>query len=420
MHNEKDYLTRVEGHGAINIKIKNGRIEKAEWQVVETPRFFEAMLVGKHFDDVSIIVSRICGICSIAHATASIRATERAFGVTVSEKTRLFRRILMNAETIQSHILHLYFLALPDFLKEGSVFPIIARDKSAAEPALRLKQAANDICDVIGGRSTHPMTMVVGGFTKFPSKENLLVLRKDLGNSIPDLIKISKMFMGLEIPNFERETEFVSLKGEGNYPWIGGKLMSSDGVLKTEDEYEVMTNEFMSNWSTSKLAKLSRSSFAVGALARLNNNFNLLHPRAKDVCEDFKLMPVCHNPFMNNIAQLAECFHVIYETLELFDVALDMDLSPEDIKIKPRKGKGVGAVEAPRGTLYHCNEYDEEGRIVHCNYVIPTGQNHANIHEDLNKLVKDYSKSGCLDNEVELLCQMLVRSYDPCISCSVH
>lgn len=410
MHNEKDYLTRVEGHGTIDIKIKNGRIEKSQWQVIETPRFFEAMIVDKHFDDVSLIVSRICGICSIAHATASIRATERAFGVTVSEKTGLFRRILMNAETIQSHILHLYFLALPDFLGKESIFPA----------ALRLKQLANDICDVIGGRSTHPITMTAGGWTKFPSKENLLLLQKDLINSVPDLAGTSKVFADLKIPDFERETEFVSLKGEKSYPWIGGQLMSSDGVLKNEDEYKKMTNEFMSDWSTSKLARLSRSSFAVGALARLNNNFNLLHPKAKEICENFKLKPVCYNPFMNNIAQLIECFHVVYETLELFDKVLDMDLIPEDIRIKPKKGKGVGAIEAPRGILYHCNEYNGEGRIVHCDYVIPTGQNHANIREDMDKLVKDYSKKGYSDNEIELLCRMLVRSYDPCISCSVH
>ncbi|MFH1287531.1 MAG: Ni/Fe hydrogenase subunit alpha [bacterium] len=410
MHNEKDYLTRVEGHGTIDIKIKNGKIEKAEWQVIETPRFFEAMVVDKHFDDVSLIVSRICGICSIAHATASIRATERAFGLAVSKKTELFRRILMNAETIQSHILHLYFLALPDFLGKESISPI----------ALRLKQLANDICDVIGGRSTHPITMAAGGFTKFPSKENLLILQKDLINSIPDLVETSKIFVDLKIPDFERETEFVSLKGVENYPWIGGQLMSSDGVLKNEDEYKKMTNEFMSDWSTSKLAKLSRGSFAVGSLARFNNNFNLLHPKAKEVCEAFKLKPVCYNPFMNNITQLIECFHVVYETLELFAKVLDMDLSPEDIEVKPKKGKGVGVIEAPRGILYHCNEYNKEGRIVRCDYVIPTGQNHANIREDLNKLVKDYSKRGYSDNEIELLCRMLVRSYDPCISCSVH
>ncbi|MEW6087724.1 MAG: Ni/Fe hydrogenase subunit alpha [bacterium] len=420
MHSEKDYLTRVEGHGTIDIKVKNGRIEKAEWQVVETPRFFEAMMVDKHFDEVSLIVSRICGICSIAHVTTSIRATERAFGVAVSEKTEIFRRILMNAETIQSHILHLYFLALPDFLKAGSIFPIIAKNRNAAEIALRLKKLANDMCDVVGGRNTHPMTMIVGGFTRFPSKENILILRKSLDNSVSDLIETSKIFMSFKIPVFERETEFVSLKGIKNYPWIGGELVSSDGVLKNENDYKSMTNEFMADWSTSKLAKLSRGSFAVGALARINNNFNLLHPKARKICDNFKLRPVCYNPFMNNIAQLAECFHVVYETIELLDKALDFDLSPEKVEVKPKKGKGVGAVEAPRGILYHCNEYNEKGRIVHSDFIIPTGQNHANIREDLNKLVKDYSKKGYPDKEIELLCQMLVRSYDPCISCSVH
>ncbi|MBI5417382.1 Ni/Fe hydrogenase subunit alpha [Candidatus Poribacteria bacterium] len=420
MHNEKDYLTRVEGHGTINIDIKNGKIKKAEWQVIETPRFFEAMVVNKSYEDIPLIVSRICGICSIAHVTTSIRSIERAFDIKVSEKTAILRRILKNAETLQSHILHLYFLALPDFLNEDSVLPIVGKNPAAVERALRIKQLANDICDCIGGRTTHPVTMIVGGFTKFPDKNNILTLRNRLKESINDLVETSNIFSKLQIPEFERETEFVSLKGADIYPWIGGDLMSSDGVIKPENDYKEMTNEYMAEWSTSKLAKLSRKSFAVGALARINNNFHLLHDKAQEICKVFKLTPKCCNPFMNNIAQLVECFHVAYETIDLFDKILEMDLSVEKIVIKPKKSKAVGAVEAPRGILYHFNEINEKGRIIHSDYIIPTGQNHANIYDDLIKLVDDFSKKGYADNKIKLLCEMLVRSYDPCISCSVH
>ncbi len=190
--------------------------------------------------------------------------------------------------------------------------------------------------------------------------------------------------------------------------------------LRPENEYKAMTNEYVAAWSTAKLTKLTRKSFAVGALARINNNFHLLHPKAKAVCETFGLKPVCFNPFMNNIAQLAECYHVIFETIELIEKTLNMTPSSKTVKVTPKKSKGVGAVEAPRGILYHFNEYNSEGRIVHSDYIIPTSQNHANIYYDLKNLAEVFSKKGTTDKEIELLCQMLVRSYDPCISCSVH
>ncbi len=327
------HLTRVEGHGNIKIRIADGRVEEATWEVVETPRFFEAMLVGKKWENAPYICARICGICSIGHTLASIRAVEDAFGFKPGVQTQRLRLLLKHMETLQSHILHLYFLAAPDFT---------------------------------------------------------------------------------------RETEFVSLKGEQDYPFIGGDLVSTDGVHKKEGEYREMSNEYCTVQSTSKWSRLSRRSFAVGALARLNNNFHFLHKKAKELAGRFVLAPVCHNPFMNNIAQLVECMHVVEDAIDLIDILLAEEWQESKEAVLPRAGKGVGAVEVPRGILYHMYEFDGDGRIVTANCVIPTGQNHANIQHDIEALAKQSADKGLEDREIERLASMLVRAYDPCISCSVH
>jgi coenzyme F420-reducing hydrogenase alpha subunit len=414
------HLTRVEGHGNIKISIKDGNLEEARWEVVETPRFFEAMLVGKKWENAPWICGRICGICSIGHTLASIRAVENAFGIVPSEQTRKLRLLLKHMETLQSHILHLYFLAAPDFVNAGSVFPIIETKPEIVQQAAKIKLLANDLCDCVGGRRLHPTRTVVGGFTMLPEKEDLLKYKYRLQDIHKDLDRTVDLFKLFKIPAFARETEFVSLKGDGNYPFIGGDLVSTDGVIKREHEYRSMTNEYFVEQSTSKWSRLSRRSLAVGALARFNNNFAFLHPAAKEVAGIFGLAPVNHNPFMNNIAQLVECVHVVMESIDMIKELLDAEWQEPRQKVHPREGVGVGAVEVPRGILYHCYEFDSDGRIVKSDCVIPTSQNHANIQHDLEELARQYAVQGKRDRDIELLAQMLVRSYDPCISCSVH
>lgn len=415
-----NHISRVEGHGNIKIRIKDGRLEHARWEVVETPRFFEALLVGKKWDNAPWVCGRICGICSIGHTLASIRAIEHAFAIVPTEQTRKLRLLLKHMETLQSHILHLYFLAVPDFAGVGSLFPLIESSPEIVARAAKIKLLANDICDCIGGRRLHPTRTVVGGFTMLPTKEELAAQRERLKAVIDDLLVTADLFRGFSLPHFSRETEFVSLRGDGGYPFVGGELISSDGVHKKESEYKLMTNEYIVEQSTSKWSRLSRKSFAVGALARLNNNFLFLDPLAKEVSLSFGLQPVNHNPFMNNIAQLVECIHVVSESLCLIGELLDSDFTEPRQSVTVQAGMGVGAVEVPRGILYHSYEFDSTGHILKCDCVIPTSQNHANIQHDLEALALQYAAQGKKDRDIELLAQMLVRAYDPCISCSVH
>ncbi len=413
------HLSRVEGHGNINIKFKNGKLHEARWEVVETPRFFEAILRNKKWDNAPVLTGRICGICSIGHTLASIRAVENAFGMKPSSQTAKLRLLLKHMETLQSHVLHLCFLVLPDFMNTGSVIPLIKSHGDVVLLAARLKKLANDACDCIGGRRMHPTRTVVGGFTMLPDKEELSKIAGQMKESLKDLAVVAELFSGFTVPDFERETEFVSLKGDGSYPFIGGDLISSDGVHMKEKNYLKMTNEYRVEQSTSKWCRLSRDSFAVGALARVNNNFEFLHAQAKDIARSFGLVPVNYNPYMNNVAQLVEAVHIVHDSINLINELLDSEFTAPRQKVRPKKGVGVSAVEVPRGILYHCYEFDKDGRIINSDCVIPTGQNHANIQHDLEGLAQKFGTKKA-DSDLELLASMLVRAYDPCISCSVH
>ncbi len=414
------HLSRVEGHANIKITVREGQLVEAQWAIVETPRFFEVMLKGMSAERVPFLTSRICGICSISHALASIRALERAMDITpplAAEQTRL---LAMQGETLQSHALHLFFLIAPDFLGTSSVLPLMQTHPDLVRAGLQLKELGNEISSVTAGRCTHPVSLVVGGVSKAPDKQRLLQLRTMIQARKPALDNACSFFSTLVIPNFSRETEFVSLCNAASYPSIGGRLVSTDGVDRDESDYLLMTNEYTREFSTSKFTRLSRDSSVSGALARFNNNHTLLHPNARKAAEQLGLRPICHNPFMNNIAQLVECVHILEEAEQLVNSLLDLDLQEIKAPYAPKAGAATGAVEAPRGILYHHIETDAAGHVVKADCVIPTTQNNGNIHSDLRALALQTLEEGKDDRETEKLCEMMVRSYDPCISCSVH
>jgi coenzyme F420-reducing hydrogenase alpha subunit len=417
---EVEHIARVEGHGNIRIGIEDGVLTECSWEVVESPRYFEVMFRGLSIEMAPLLASRICGICSISHALASARAAERALQIQVPEIAQQVRLLAKHAETLQSHTLHLFFLVAPDLLNIGSVIPALQTHPELIQMAAQLKGYANRASDLLVGRTSHPMVIQVGGLTQVPRKSQLRHLLQELESIMPILWTSLDVLKALPWPDFERETEFVSLRDEGHYPFIGGDLVSSDGVRRGEDDYLVMTNEYLIDASTSKLCKLSRDSFAVGALARFNNSFEWLHPQAKAVADELGLAPPAYNPFHHNLAQLVECFHVVYESQEMITALLDQDLSEPMASYQPKAGAGVGAIEAPRGILYHSFVTDDEGLIVRSDCVIPTGQNHANIHHDLLELVPSLAAEGVGEVEISKQAQMLVRAYDPCISCSVH
>lgn len=418
------YLTRVEGHGNIVVNAENGNIEKCEWQVIEAPRFFESMVVDRSWKELHHITSRICGICSIAHTLASLRATESAMDTEISEQDTLLRKIALHGENVQSHVLHVGYLALPDFMGAGSVISLASSHPEEVKTVIRLHRLANHISALIGGRTTHPQRFVPGGLTKVPTQEELENLRERLENSVEDLEALAGLLKDLEskLPAFTRETEFISLTSKEEYALYEGSLASTDTGIVSDEDYLDYTREYIVPQSTAKYAKHNRESYMVGALARLNNNYDQLTPMAKEISEMFDLKPITHKPFMNNIAQLVEVVHSIEDSMGIVDELLDRGLEAQEPYHQPdvdvKAGRGIGAVEAPRGLLVHDYTYDDEGNCTEANAVIPTNQNHGNIQKDMEKMVPKMLDEP--EEDIEHNLEMLVRAYDPCISCSAH
>ena len=416
---EVHHVTRVEGHGNIIVNACNGVLEECRLEIVETPRFFEAMLRGRPYTQASHITSRICGICAVGHATASLRATEQALGVDPSEQTTLLRKLNFHGEMLDSHVLHTYLLVAPDFFGVGSVIPLAKAAPEVVLRALRIKKLAGDLCAAIGGRHTHPIAMTVGGFTHLPTVEELKALRDRLVDARRDMDATVALFKTLSWPQFERETEYVALTKPDEYAFIDGTIATTDGGSYPLSEYRSLTNEHLVPHSSAKHTQHTREAYMVGALARFNLNHRQLHPRAKAAAEEFGLTPVCTNPYLNSAAQVVEMVHSVEDAIRICDELIGRGIAAEPLpSFNGSGGEGVGACEVPRGVLFHHYRIDADGRIAGANCIIPTGQNLANIEADMRALVPQILDQG--PEKVRLALEMLVRAYDPCISCSTH
>jgi len=413
------HITRVEGHGNIVAALDEGRIEEVMFQVVEAIRFFEGILRGRSWEEVGHIATRICGICAVSHCCASLQGTEKALGIEVSAQTELLRRLIMNGEIMSSHALHVYFLAAPDFLRLESVLPLVQEDPETVKRAFHIKQNSYDIGNLLGGRHTHPISLVPGGFTSLPSVSDLERLRERLTGLRCDVEKTVELYARLEIPDLERETEYVCLRRPDYYTFYGGQIVSSDGDALPAERHREATSEFVVGHSTAKHAKWHRESYMVGALARVNNNWKQLRPEAHEAMNTLSLKPPCHNPFMNTVAQVVELVHCLEDSITLLGEILDKGLREEyEPEVTPRAGQGVGAVEAPRGLLIHDYTYNDRGRSTNVNCVIPTAQNLGNLDADMRMLLSELKDKP--EEDIRRGLEMLVRAYDPCISCSAH
>lgn len=417
---EVKHLTRVEGHGNIYLNAKSGKVDRVLWEVDEAPRFFEAFVRGKSYNQLSHITSRICGICSIGHSLASLRATENAMGVEISEQTRLMRRLALHGENLQSHSLHVGYLVAPDLLGAPSVVPLVKTHKDAVVKIVSLHRLANYLSDLTCGRTIHPITLKVGGFTAIPTEKKLLDVKQQIIEALEVTGDVAKIVLANadKLPDFQRETEFIGLVADDHYPYYEGMIGSTDGGRWPEENYLDITNEYVVPQSTAKHCKNKRDSYMVGALARFNLNYQHLSDEAKGVADMFGLKPVCHNPFMNSVAQLVEIVDSFVDSMDIIDKLISNGLKQEKNEVEIKAGRGVGAVEVPRGILFHDYTIDDLGNCVKANCIIPTNQNHGNIQKDMEALAPQIIHKP--HKEVELTLEMLVRAYDPCISCSTH
>ncbi|MFC2162268.1 Ni/Fe hydrogenase subunit alpha [Candidatus Altiarchaeota archaeon] len=409
------YIAKIEGHGSLKIDFTE---DTAELGIHEGERLFEAMLVGRQLEDAVFIPQRICGVCPTAHNMGSIKALEHALEVEVSETTRNFRKLMLCGQMIQSHALHLFFLVLPDYIREDSALALIDSDPEKFQLALNLKKIGDKMVEVIGGRPVHPITPCVGGFTQLPDEDVLESLRKDVELMINDGIKALGLFAGFKYPELDRETDYVSIQADSKYGFYGGLMNSSSGEVFEIKDYKDHVKEVVKPYSTAKFGLHHKHEMMVGAIARVNLHSQYLNPLTREGLAKTEIVFPSNNSFHNNLAQAVEILHFLEEAGKLLSTILDDGIGEYDAGYEVQAGYGVGAVEAPRGTLYYGYEVDDNGRIQHADIITPTVQNLSNIEGDCRALLQT-TKDKPVNKRRKLL-DMLIRAYDPCITCSVH
>lgn len=413
-----DYIARVEGEGALDIEVKDGRVERLLLNIYEPPRFFQGFLVGRKYDEVHEIVSRICGICPAAHQLTAIMAVEDAMGVKVSDRTVKLRRLLALAQYIQSHTLHIYMLAAPDFLGAESVIALAGSHPDAVKRALSLKRLGNDLTAAVGGREVHPVTPVVGGFTAVPTRETMIALRERLVKAMDDAFATVSLVETFSAPDLSWDAEHVAIRGEGEYPVNRGRLISNKGLNLTPREYRDFVKEKQVAHSNAMHSYVQgRGSFMVGPVPRLNLNLDNLGDAGRKALSSCGVDFPTQNPFHGATARAVELVQVIDDSIKLID-QIDWEAAPEDRSHVVARGQGYAFTEAPRGTLYHAYRIDREGAVESADIVPPTAHNLSNIEEDLKRLLPKLLDLP--EKEMTLSCEMAVRNYDPCISCSAH
>lgn len=419
-----EHLARVEGHGGVTVVLEEGAVSGVRFDIFEGARLLETLVRGRSYEDIAQILSRICAICSVAHSLTSIKATERAFGVEVSAQTRLLRDLLFRGENIESHALHLFLLALPDYLGYPGAVAMAKDYPGAVKMALRLKQLGNTIQEVIGGRAVHPVNAIVGGFGRVPSEEQLIALRQALLDGIEDCRAAVDLLAALPAADFcHTDTVFAALDSQDGYGYFhGDEVTFVSGGQRTQfraDDYLSFTNERAVPHSHAKHSSFNGRPYMVGALARLTAHHGKLDGEAHELMRRLGLTLPSDDPMDNNKAQAVELSADLRLALETVEQLLAKGLADEPpVAFQPRAGAGTAITEAPRGILIHSYRYDEEGKITAANVITPTALNAASVEEHLRCSVEQ--AGPCETAELRRRLEMIVRAYDPCISCSVH
>ena len=408
---EQHYISKIEGHGYLKIDLRQN---KAELIVDEGERYFEKLVIGRRFQDAHYITSRICGVCPVAHQMAAIKAVEDAFKIKVNETIISFRKILLSAQIIQSHTLHLYFLALPDYLGLDSTLSLADKDPKKLKAALNLKHFADEVVETVGGKAVHPTAPTVGGFLKLPTKKNLASILNKAEKQISSAKMTIELFSRFKYPEVPQKVEFLTLD---DYDFYSGDVISNINSGFKPKDYQKRIKESVKNYSSAKFSLHQGKSFMTGALARINNIGMELMPKAK-IEKSSCLKTPDYNPFLNNLAQAIELLHALELIIKYSQELIEDKWQSRMVEFKPKSGSGVGAVEAPRGILYHYIKTNSAGDIIDYDIIPPTAQNLSNLEADAKELIKATKDLSSIKRKK--LLEMLVRAYDPCITCSVH
>ncbi len=420
------HLGRVEGHGGISVHISGREVVDVNMEIHEGSRYYEALLLGKHFLEVQGIITRVCAICSASHTVAALSALEHALGIDVSPRVLKLRGLLLLGGTIESHALHVFALALPDYLGFDSVLSMAQKYPAEVTFALKLKQLGNTIQALVGGRAVHPINTVVGGFGTIPSPADLESVRDKLIQVLGPLMGLVELASSIDIPSWaNRPAVYLALRPyEPGYRFRGRSICTSLGNETPVERYRETIREYTVDHSTSKHTHLgSGGSYVVGAIARLRLWGSELRGLAMEAFERLFPAGVEDNILRNNWAQLVELVHCVERSIELCDELAAIPGSAErPSRYETRAGRGVSAIEVPRGTLIHEYVLDDTGHVVSADVVTPTTQNLNNTEVDLKHAVQQLlaGDKEVTDETIAFNLGMVARAYDPCISCSVH
>jgi len=417
-------IARVEGEGALRLVMRDGQAEEVQLRIYEPPRFYEAFLRGRDFQEVPDITARICGICPVAYQMGACHALEKAMGVftQVDPAIRALRNLLYCGEWIESHVLHMFMLHLPDFLGYESALSMAAEHQPLVRRSLRIKKVGNELVALLGGRSVHPVGVCVGGFYKSPDPARAAELLPEVTACLDDACQlVLELPRLLEFPDLERDYEFVALVPDDEYPMNLGRIRSNKGLNIDQEEFAHVIEEHQVPHSTALHASIKdRGPYLVGPLARLNLNASKLHLRAAEllpkVCAAVKRKLPWRNNYLSILARGLETVHALALAADLLR-SYTPPLRPR-IPITPRAGIGGHGTEAPRGICWHQYRTEADGTIATARIIPPTSQNQATIEEDLRQVAAQLAELP--DEQAALRCEHVIRNYDPCISCSVH
>jgi coenzyme F420-reducing hydrogenase alpha subunit len=410
-------LARVEGEGALLIKIRDNQLTDVKLKIYEPPRFFEAFLRGRDCREAPDLTARICGICPVAYQMSAVHAIEDALCVQVQGQLRSLRRLLYCGEWIESHVLHIAMLHAPDFLGYADALEMARDHPTLVQNALQLKKVGNEIVALLGGREIHPINVRVGGFYRVPVRQELAPLKERLKWARDTALELVRWTGTLSFPEFEQDYEFVALSHPDEYPFNEGRLVSNRGLdIAAKDYDSSFVEEHVAHSNALHSMLKPRGAYFVGPLARYNLNFTRLPALVQDAAKAAGLGPECRNAFQSIIVRSLETLYACEEALRIIEQYERPDQPA--VEVQPRAGTGYACTEAPRGMLYHRYALDANGTITDAKIVPPTSQNQKTIENDLRELVPKI-----MDLPKEKLtwqCEQAIRNYDPCISCATH
>ncbi|MCK5314352.1 MAG: Ni/Fe hydrogenase subunit alpha [Anaerolineales bacterium] len=445
-------VSRIEGHAKITIQLDDaGNVSDTMVNVIEL-RGFERFCVGKPVEEMPRITTRICGVCPWSHHLASAKATDAVFGVELPPAGEKLRRLCNSIAYMEEHILHFYVLAGPDFIlgpdaeyPVRNVIGILNAVPDVGRRVVKVRHMCAKMLEMVAGKAIHPAAAVPGGFSRpLPEEE-----RQTLLPMAEEALELAKFTMAFAKENiFPKYLDVVKTVGtitsgflgtvtdDGAFELYDGKLrmMYSDGSFEEfgYDEYADFIGEHVEPWTYLKFPYAKKrgpfaleddapSLYRVNSLARINVADYMPTPLAQKELEEFRAS-------FGRPAQLTLLYHwarlieLLYNAEIVVQLLNDPEITSRDIRasVTPRAARGVGVVEAPRGTLIHDYTTDEDGLLTHVNLLVATCQNNSAINLSVKQAAQTLIKNGEYDQGTLNTVEMAIRAYDPCLSCATH